>query len=379
MFINYYIPSKGGMETSVINLCKGLAQAGHEPFVFAPKYPNYADKDKNIFRYQSIRFNYGGYFYVIPIPFFSNMESVVRNLGLDIIHSHQPYSLGDEAMKYARKFNIPLAFTYHIKYEDYSHYIPLIPKAVAKKYIKRTTTVYSNRCDAVVAPSSATKRLLEDNGVKSRIEIIPSGINIEEFAKDAGNREELRAKYKIGPTDVALITACRITEEKNVKFLVEAFRKIRSKCKNAKFIIVGDGAVKKDLVEMVKDYGIVNDVIFTGMVGKDDIIKLYQASDIFVFASHTETQGLVAVEAMSAGIPAVCVKASGIEDMVSSGQDGILTGDSIDEFSEEVVKLINDTELRRRLSIGAKAGSRKFTIELWTEKIVKLYDSLIYI
>jgi len=378
MFINYYIPSKGGMETSVINLCKGLIQAGHEPFVFAPKYPDYMDKEKNIYRYESIRFNYGGYFYVIPVPFAtSGMGEVVKKLNLDIIHSHQPYSLGDEAMKYARSLKIPLVFTYHIKYEDYSHYIPLIPKSLAQGFIRKITTDYSNKSDAVIAPSSAIKKLLLDNGVFSRIEIIPSGINIDEFAKETGKRDEIRGKYKIGSNDIALITACRITEEKNVKFLVEAFNKIKKACANAKFIIVGDGAVKKDLEVMVKDFGIGNDVVFTGLVNKEEIISLYQASDIFVFASLTETQGLVAVEAMSAGIPAVAVRASGIEDMIVNGEDGILTDNNVDEFSSAVIKVINDRSLRNRLSDQARINSKKFTIESWTEKIVNLYGSII--
>ena len=133
MFINYYTPSKGGMETSVINLCKGLKNAGHEPFVFAPEYPDYEDKEKNIFRYKSFRFKYQGYNYVIPIPFFSKVEQVVKDLKLDIIHSHQPYSLGWEAEKFAKKLNIPLVFTYHIKYRDYAlHYTPLLPDSISQ-------------------------------------------------------------------------------------------------------------------------------------------------------------------------------------------------------------------------------------------------------
>lgn len=394
MFVNYYTPSKGGMETSVINLCKGLNQAGHETFVFAPEYPNYADKEKNIFRYKSIHFSYSGYFYVIPIlfgfkfglkaesfyviptPFCSKMDSIVENLNLDIIHSHQPYSLGNEALRLAKKLNIPLVFTYHIRYEDYCHYIPFVPKSISQKYIKKITTNYSNKCDVVIAPSTAIKKLLIDHQIRSPISIIPSGIDIDNFAKDAGQREKIREKYQIKNGDVALVTACRLTEEKNVKFLVESFNKIKKSCHNAKFIIVGDGAVKKDLEKMVKGFGIESDVIFTGLVNKEEIVSLYQESDIFVFASLTETQGLVAVEAMASGLPVIAIKASGIEDMVQSGEDGILTGNSIDEFTGAVTKVINDKSLREELSKRAKINSKKFTIEIWTEKMVKLYQSL---
>lgn len=378
MFINYYTPSKGGMETSVINLCRGLEKAGHQTFVFAPEYPNYIDKEKNIFRYKSIRFNYGGYFYVLPLPFLSpGIKEIVQNLDLDIIHSHQPYSLGDEALRFSKKLNIPLVFTYHIRYEDYSHYIPLIPAPISKKYIRKITTNYSNKCDAVIAPSSAIKKLLIDHNVKAPISVIPSGIDINNFAKDAGKREEIRSKYKISLDDVALITACRLTEEKNLGFLVRSFDKIKKSCGNAKFLIVGDGAARKELEEMAEDFGIKDSVIFTGLVDKEEIINLYQASDIFVFASLTETQGLVAVEAMAAGNPVVAIKASGIEDIVKSGEDGFLTSESEEEFSSSVIKIINDKNLREKMSAQAKINSQRFSIEPWAEKVTELYETLI--
>jgi len=377
MFINYYTPSKGGMETSVVNLCRGLEKAGHQTFVFAPEYPNYIDKEKNIFRYKSFRFSYGGYFYVLPLPFFSRkMEEIVNGLNLDIIHSHQPYSLGDEALKFSKKLNIPLVFTYHIKYEDYHHYVPFIPENISRKFIRKITTKYSNQCGAIIAPSTAIKKLLIDHQIKAPISIIPSGIDINNFAKDTGKREEIRNKYKISSDDVALITACRLTEEKNVGFLVRSFNRIKKSCASAKFIIVGGGAVKKDLERMAEEFGIKDSIIFTGLVNKEEIINLYQASDIFIFASKTETQGLVAVEAMAAGNPVVAVKASGIEDIVKNGEDGFLTSESEEEFSSSVVKIITDKSLREKMSARAKINSKRFSIEPWVEKVAGLYREL---
>jgi len=377
MFINYYTPSKGGMETSVINLCRGLEKAGHQTFVFAPEYPNYIDKEKNIFRYKSFRFNYEGYFYVLPLPFFSSgIKEIVKNLNLDIIHSHQPYSLGDEALKFSKKLNIPLVFTYHIKYEDYHHYVPFIPENISRKFIRKITTKYSNQCGAIIAPSTAIKKLLIDHQIKAPISIIPSGIDIDNFAKDAGQREKIREKYQIKKDDVALITACRLTEEKNVGFLARSFNKIKKSCGNAKFLIVGDGAARKELEQMAIEFGIKDSIIFTGLVNKEEIINLYQASDIFIFASLTETQGLVAVEAMAAGNPVVAVKASGIEDMIINGEDGFLTSESEEEFSNSVIKIINDKNLREKMSARAKINSQRFSIEPWVEKVVELYKTI---
>ena len=376
MFINYYTPSKGGMETSVINLSKGLEKAGHEVFIFAPEYPNYKDEEKNIFRYKSFRFNYGGYFYVIPLPFISNAEEIIKKLNLDIIHSHQPYSLGSEALKFSKKLNIPIVFTYHIKYEDYSHYIPLIPKSVSKKYIRKMTTKYSDQCDNIIAPSTAIKKMLTDRGIKSPMSIIPSGINIDNFKKDTGQKSEIRKKYNVNPDDILLITACRLTEEKNLGFLVKSFAKIKQRYNNVKFMIVGDGAVKQDLEKLAEELGVKNSIIFTGLVNRTEIVGLYQASDIFVFASKTETQGLVAVEAMAAGDPVVAVKASGIEDMIKDKEDGFLTSESEEEFSESVLKIVNDKNLREKMSAQAKINSERFSIEPWVEKVVELYESL---
>ena len=376
MFINYYTPSKGGMETSVINLSKGLEKAGNEVFIFAPRYPNYKDEEKNIFRYESIRFNYGGYFYVIPVPFGSKMKKIVKELKLDIIHSHQPYSLGSEALKFSKELGIPLVFTYHIKYEDYSHYIPLVPSSISKKYIRKITVGYSNKCNAVISPSTAIKKLLEDHGIEVPVKIIPSGINIDNFANDVGKKKEIRDKYKIRQDEIMLITACRLTKEKNLEFLVKSFAKISQKDQNIKFMIVGDGAVKKDLEKMAEEFGIKDRVIFTGLVDRTEIVSLYQASDIFVFASKTETQGLVAVEAMAAGSPVVAVRASGIEDIVKDGEDGFLTSESEEEFSESVLKITRDNDLRKKMSEKAKENSRKFEISPWVEKIVELYGSL---
>ena len=254
--------------------------------------------------------------------------------------------------------------------------MPFVPESILKGYVKKAVTGYSNKCDAIVAPSTAIKKILEEREVKTLIKVIPSGIDIENFKKDMGERDAIRNKYKVGDKDILLITVSRISKEKNMKFLLEAFVKIKEKTNSVKFLIVGSGAMKKELEEMSKNLHLEKDIIFTGLVSRDKIIGFYQASDIFVFASLTETQGLVAVEAMATGSPVVAIKASGIEDMVNDGKDGILTGNSIDEFSNSVLKVANDENLRKRLSAQARIGSEKFSVEIWIEKMVGLYESL---
>lgn len=377
MFTNYYPPSQGGIETSVLNLCAGLKKAGHETFIFAPEYPSWKQKEKYIFRYKSISFTYAGYLYVIPVLFFSGMEKIAEGLKLDIIHSHQPYSLGDEALKFSKKFKIPIVFTYHIKYEDYSHYIPFIPWFISKPFIKNITKSYCGKCDAVIAPSTAVKKLIAETAAKTRVEIIPSGIDIENFGKNRNTRDKIREKYKIKSEEIVLITASRIVLEKNMEFLIKSFSLIKKSFQNVKFLVVGEGGARKKLEALAKDLKIESSIIFTGLASKEEIINLYQASDIFVFSSLTETQGLVAVEAMSAGLPIVAIKASGIEDIISDGKNGFLVSNSIEEFCGKISKIINDNYSRGQFAIQAKVSSERFSQELWVKKIISLYESLV--
>lgn len=377
MFINYYTPSKGGMETSVINLSNGLKDAGHEVFIFAPNYPGWVETEKNVFRYKSFSFTYDDYLYVIPVPPLSKMEDVVRSLHLDVIHSHQPFSLGWEATKFAKKLEIPIVLTYHIKYEEYSHYVFLIPKKISQKIIRWIVNRNCKKCDAIIAPSNAIKKLLFDEGIKKSVHIIPSGINIDQFAKDTGKRQDIRSKYDVKDNEVLLITASRVVPEKNIDFLVRSFAAIRKARKDAKLMIVGEGSFRDELDALVKELKLEDCVIFTGLLDKEGMIAHYQASDIFVFASLTETQGLVAVEAMAAGLPVVAVKASGIEDMIKSGQDGILTDNTEENFAANAIKLIEDGELRRRMSASARLNADEFSIAPWVNKAVSLYKDLV--
>lgn len=377
MFINYYTPSKGGMETSVINLSNGLKDAGHEVFIFAPNYPGWIETEKNVFRYKSFSFTYDDYLYVIPVPSLSKMEDTVRSLHLDIIHSHQPFSLGWEATKFAEKLEIPVVLTYHIKYEEYSHYVFLIPKKISQKIIRWIVNRNCKKCDAIIAPSGAIKKLLFDEGIKKSVHIIPSGINIDQFAKDAGKRQDIRGRYDVKDNEVLLITASRVVPEKNIDFLVRSFAIIRKARKDAKLMIVGEGSFRDELDVLVKELGLEDCVIFTGLLDKEGMIAHYQASDIFVFASLTETQGLVAVEAMAAGLPVVAVKASGIEDMIKSGQDGILTDNTEENFAANAIKLIEDDILRKKMAESARLNADEFSIAPWVNKAVGLYQDLI--
>jgi glycosyltransferase involved in cell wall biosynthesis len=377
MFTSAYPPSQGGLEASVFNLSKGLKDAGHEVFVFAPNYPNWEEKEENVFRYDTIPFFYRGIQYVIPTLFQPKIEEKVNSLGLDVIHSNHPFLVGSDALKYSQKLDIPIVMTYHSKYEDQFYYIPLLPEFISRRIAKKVVHDYCRKCDAIIAPSSAIKKIIIENQVKKPVYVIPSGINVDRFNEDTGKREFVRNKYNIKENEILLVTACRLAKEKNVDFLVRAFKFIHDTKKNVKLMIIGDGAVKEEIEQEAKDLGLEDSVIFTGFLATEDMASHYQAGDIFVFASLTETQGLVAVEAMAAGLPVVAIKASGIEDMVKNGNDGILTDNDEQNFADNAIKLIEDGDLRKKMSENAKLNSEEFSIKPWVNKVANLYKDLI--
>lgn len=377
MFTSAYPPSQGGLEASVYNLSKGLRDAGHEVFVFAPNYPNWEEKEKDVFRYKTIPFSYNGFQYVIPIPSQSKIKEKVHSLNLDVIHSNHPFLVGNEALKYSQKLDIPIVMTYHSKYEDQFFYIPLIPEFMARRITKKVVHNYCRKCDAIIVPSLAIERIVIENKVKKPIYIIPSGINVDRFSQNTSRREFIRNKYNIKENEILLVTASRIAKEKNIDFLIRTFKLIRDSKKNVKFMIIGDGGVREEMEQTTKDLGLEDSAIFTGFLSTDDMPSYYQVGDIFVFASLTETQGLAAVEAMAAGLPVVAIKSSGIEDMVKNGNDGILTYNNEENFAENVIKLIENGDLRKKMSENAKMDSQEFSINTWIKKVDNLYRVLI--
>jgi glycosyltransferase involved in cell wall biosynthesis len=381
MFTNFYEPSIGGIETSVKSLSRGLCQAGYRTIIFAPEYPESNGIEKeDIFRSKAIRLNWNNILYIMPLPFISNIERAMESLKPDIIHSHQSYPLyfGYEALKFGHKLDIPVVFTYHTRFEDYCRFAPFLPKKISCEIFKWIVVKYCNGCDAIIAPSIAARNLLLFKlKIKKPIYIIPSGVDTNRFNLDSARKVEIRKIYDVDDKELLLITASRLVFEKNIEFLIRAFAIIRNTKENVKLMIIGKGNHYKKLKNLVDTLELGDKVIFTGFVEDEDMAAYYHAGDIFVFASLTETQGLVVLEAMASGLPVVAVKANGIEDTVINGKNGILTENREEDFAKNVIRIIENQNLRNQMAETARIDSQKFSIELWVEKITAIYQAII--
>jgi len=372
IFTNNYIPIISGVTESIESFRKELEARGHEIFIFAPRFPGHKDNNPNVFRYPSINYQHKTPF-PIAITCSRRIFKKVRELNLDVIHSQHPFNVGQSALKIAKKLDLPIIFTNHCRYDIYTHFIPLVPQKLLKWYVKRTAVNYANKCDTVISPTQSIKEMLIEWGMRTKIEVIPTGTNIEKFknAKSGKIREEL----KIDKDKTLLMTISRLAEEKNVDFLIRSFAGMDND--NLHLMIVGGGHYKEALEKMTADLGVQDKVTFTGAIPHADIPKYFKASDIFVYASLSETQGIMITEAMASGLPVVAVKAPGAMDLIESGVDGILSPEIEEAFIARVNLLISNPEKRKQIAEQAVKSAEQMSMRNCADKMEMVYKNII--
>lgn len=368
IFTNVYKPVINGVVNSISALKQGLEELGQDVYIFAPKHPNYKDNEKGIFRVESIKLS-SKEKYRLSLPIFRKSSKVIKQL--DIIHTQYPFIMGNYASFFADIYNKPLIFTHHTQYEKYTHYIPF-EQEITKKFTRWIVKDYANKCDCVIAPSESIKKMLLKQRIKSRIEVIPTGINLDVFGNP--NRKIIRKKYNLGPEQKLLLYAGRIAKEKNLEFLLKAFKLVLNKKPNTYLMLVGRRAKKGYLINLIKKLHLETKVF---LVGHSSLVQnYYAAADLFVFSSVTETQGLVLVEAMAAGTPVVAVDSPGIREVVD-GKNGLLTKESLVEFSEKIIRVLDDSKLRKKMSENAIKTASNYSISKMAKRMLQVYKSIL--
>jgi 1,2-diacylglycerol 3-alpha-glucosyltransferase len=390
IFTNNYLPNPYGVTQSVESFRKQLEKRGHSVFIFAPFWKEYQDENPNacppenfseknfgrVFRYPSIDIKFK-FRFPLAVPYSRKMDKILKNLDLDIIHSQHPNLLGTAAAKWARKKNIPLIFTWHTLYDQYAHFAVIIPEKLAAWWAIRNAKNYANNCDQIIVPTGSVRKIIMKWGVVNKnIEIIPSGVEEETYQN--ANRSIIRNEFSIKENEILLLLVSRLTSEKNVEFLFRAVIKVLCQNENAKFLVAGDGYLVSELKAMAKENNLEEKIIFAGIVDKKEIKNYYAAGDIFVYASKSETQGMIVSEAMYMGLPIVAVDATGSRDLIENEINGFLVAENEDGFSEAVSKLIDNKILRKKFSEASiRIAREKFTDQVCAEKLLKVYEKAI--
>ena len=311
LFTECYRPIQNGVVASVDALARELLAAGHEVTCVTPRMPNYREAQTFVVQVPSLPLPTRTA-YRLTIPFVAG-ERTWRALDrLTIVHTHSAFVTGWMGLRLARRLRVPLLFTYHTQLEEYAHYVPFDARAT-RNAASALTRVYANAADAVVVPTAAMEAHLRALGVGVRIAIVPSGIDVAQFA--GGKRDEaLRARLGVSANEIMLLSVGRLGREKNVELTLDAFARLRDP--RVRLVLVGDGAHRADLERHAERAGVAARTTFAGEFPREALPDVYRSADALAFTSASETQGLVLVEALAAGLPVVAVDTPQTRDVL---------------------------------------------------------------
>ncbi len=374
MMTNTYKPLLGGLERSVENFTKEYRKAGHDVRIVAPEYPD-MKPEEGVIRIPAIqKFNGSDFSVELPIP--GALTEALGDFKPHLIHTHHPFLIGDTALRLAAKFNVPLVFTHHTLYEENVHYVPGNDEAL-KRFVIELSTGYANLADQAFAPSESVMRLMKERGVTTPIEVVPTGIDLEKFA--LGDGHSFRKKQNI-PKDAFVIGHVgRLAPEKNLEFVSRAVAEFMKKEPRAYYLVGGKGPSEEAIREIMTQEGVGDRLRMVGVVKGQDLVDTYHAMDVFVFASQSETQGLVITEAMAAQVPVVAVDAPGVREVVSDGINGrLLPREITDDFVSALQWLAEQSdEAVETIKKACLKTAQEFSMEKCAQRALKVYVNLV--
>ena len=374
MFTNTYLPHLGGVAESVDRFTRYLRDRGHEVLIVCPQY-DLPDRptpppDDDVVRVPAIQ-HISGTDFAMALPLGADLSSRLGQLSPQIIHSHHPFLLGNSAIRAAALRGVALVFTHHTMYEHYTHYIPGHPQR-AKSYVAHLACGYANLTDRVLAPSESTAGILRDRGVQTPISVVPTGVEIERFSR--GDGQKGRRDLGIAGDGPLLGHVGRLAQEKNLRFLARATSAALADRPDAQMVIVGDGPMVDAMREIYRQAGLGERVTFAGVRKGQELVDAYHAMDAFVFASRTETQGMVLVEAMASGAPVVALDAPGAREVLRDGVNGALVRGGIGPFAAAVKEMIDRRGRRDAdLTAAARQSAQSFSLDACGGRLLEAY------
>jgi glycosyltransferase involved in cell wall biosynthesis len=370
IFTDTYIPEVNGVVTVISMMSRELQKLGHEVLTFCPRYAVSSPADENVYRFRSVPFA----FYQgmrVALPYSRRAARILPTL--DVIHSHDPFSMGLLALWASRRFGIPHVHTYHDLYMEYRRYLPLglRPSPAMIKWMSRK---FTDRCEAVIAPSEQMRSEIASYGVRAALHVLPFGMDEADFDREI--RWDARRALGL-PTEELLLYAGRVGKEKNLEFLLRSFQRVAGARPAARLIIAGDGPYRPAVEEYAERLGLAGRVLFTGFLARHDLVDLYKQAAVFVFASKTETQGLVVMEAMMAGTAVVAVNVMGPVDVIENGRTGLLVDEREEEFAAACLKLLGDERGRTAMGVAARTWAQSRSSSASVAQLLDIYRSAV--
>lgn len=374
LFTNNYRPLINGLATSVECFAQALRRAGQAVTVVAPRYPGSPGQDPDVLRVPGVPAP-THHAYVLPMAWSPGVGRAVAALRLDVYHAQHPTLLGAAAARWARRSQRPLVFTYHTYYDRYAHYVPGPSRLVARMAV-RQATAFANRADLVIAPGPSVAKALRAQGVTAPIAIVPTGVSLPGAPEEAQRTcHRLALGLKAGAP--LCLSVGRLAREKNQAFLLMAFALIRKRLPAARLVLVGEGDDRPRLEKLTCDLDLGESVQFVGSVPHERVGEFYLAADLFLFPSTSETQGLVVLEAMAAGLPVVALTSDAAADLLGDGEAGIMLPEDATRFAECAAELWELPERRRAMAAAGRRIAAGYAPDACAARLLDLYQEVV--
>jgi 1,2-diacylglycerol 3-alpha-glucosyltransferase len=377
-----YFPRVNGVSTSIRTFRQDLASYGVETLLVAPSYDTSTTSDERAFDEPGIlRVSSAG----VPKdpedrrmrwgPLNRVLAGIPRG-HVDMVHIHTPFVAHYAATRFARNAGLPCIATYHTFFEEYlHHYVPVLPRRIGRYLARSFTRSQCADVQALIAPSEPMRDVLLEYGVSTPIHVLPTGLPADRF--NQGDPQRFRALARI-PDDRLLVTYVgRVAHEKNIEFLIKVFAEVRRAVPTAMLVIAGEGPARDSLRQMVVRLGLEHDVHFAGYLDRNTVLlDCYAAANVFVFASRTETQGLVLLEAMAQGTPVVSTAELGTRSVLKAGCGARVVEEKVPAFSEAVIQVLQEPTLRTDLGERGRAYARTWSSSSMAGRLAELYGSV---
>ena len=378
MLSDVYFPRVNGVSTSIKTFRDDLRALGHQCVLVAPKYPVEAEEpdDSDIVRVPSWRVPFDPEDRLLVWPRLMAWASKLSVGDFDVIHVQTPFTAHYAGVKLAGRLQRPIVETYHTYFEHYlHHYVPALPSALTKTFARRLTVSQCHAAQHVISPSLQMTEALREYGVSSPITILPTGLPPSAFVP--GDRKRFRSHFGISEDRPVALFVGRIAHEKNIEFLLRMVIELRKRMPNVLLLVAGEGPAANCIAGQIDSLGVNANVRMLGNMDRGQTLRdCYRAADIFVFASRTETQGLVLLEAMAQGLPVVSTAVMGTADVLAGMQGATVAQESENEFACLAAEVLGSADRRALLSRLAQLDAQCWSSRSSAERLVSLYAAV---
>ena len=378
MVSDVFFPRVNGVSTSIQTYRADLQALGATCVLVAPEYPG-ADvtSDPDLVRIPSRAVPLDPEDRLFSWRRLQTFSSRLRSGDFDLVHIQTPFAAHYAGIGMARRLGVPVVESYHTYFEHYlQHYVPMLPSSWLRGLARRWTVSQCHQVNTVIAPSRPMAAALNAYGVETPIEILPTGLPASCFTVGDGDR--FRASLGVDSGRPLALNVGRVAHEKNLDFLIDMMGELRQRVPDVLLVIAGEGPAEKHIRALVQSKGLDEHVRFVGyMDRKTTLLDCYRAADVFVFASRTETQGLVLLEAMAQGTPVVSTAVMGTADVLADTTGSLIVPEDAAAFAEGAARVLQNPALRTRLSIGARTDALRWSSRALAERLMGVYQNVV--